>query len=115
MGEGPGYLVTPEKMEELAQYDVIFIGDVGMGAKGLTQEQAKLLKGMVEQQASGIVFLPGYQGKQMELLQSELADLDPRHLPSPTNRKAPPRRPCPRSFSRRKAALPADHAGRHGE
>lgn len=78
MGEGPGYLVKfPEKMEELAQYDVIFIGDVGMGAKGLTQEQAKLLKGMVEQQASGIVFLPGYQGKQMELLQSELADLIP--------------------------------------
>ena len=64
MGEGPGYLVKfPDRMEDLAQYDVIFIGDVGLGPKGLTEEQAALLKGMVKNQASGIVFLPGYQGK----------------------------------------------------
>ncbi|MFR4223095.1 MAG: hypothetical protein ACLT38_05180 [Akkermansia sp.] len=78
MGEGPGYLVKfPDRMEDLAQYDVIFIGDVGLGPKGLTEEQAALLKGMVKNQASGIVFLPGYQGKQMELLKSELGDLMP--------------------------------------
>lgn len=32
---------------------------------------------MVKNQASGIVFLPGYQGRQMELLKSELGDLMP--------------------------------------
>lgn len=102
-------------MEELAQYDVIFIGDVGMGAKGLTQEQAKLLKGMVEQQASGIVFLPGYQGKQMELLQSELADLIPvtflTNKPEGTTQAAP----SPLILTPEGRGLPADHAGRHGE
>lgn len=78
MGEGPGYLVKfPDKMEELAQYDVIFLGDVGIGPKGLTEAQASLLKGLVENQASGIVFLPGYQGKQMDFLNSDLADLLP--------------------------------------
>lgn len=78
MGEGPGYLLKfPDRMEDLAQYDVIFIGDVGLGPKGLTSEQAALLKGMVKNQASGIVFLPGYQGRQMELLKSELGDLMP--------------------------------------
>ena len=78
MGEGPGYLVKfPDRMEDLARYDVIFIGDVGLGSKGLTEEQASLLKGMVKNQASGIVFLPGYQGRQMELLKSELGDLMP--------------------------------------
>lgn len=78
MGEGPGYLVKfPEKMEELAKYDVIFVGDVGLGAKGLSEQQATLLKGLVENQASGIVFLPGYQGRQMELLKSDLGALIP--------------------------------------
>lgn len=49
MGEGPGYLVKfPDRMEDLARYDVIFIGDVGLGSKGLTEEQASLLKGMVK-------------------------------------------------------------------
>ena len=50
---------------------------MGLGSKGLTEEQASLLKGMVKNQASGIVFLPGYQGRQMELLKSELGDLMP--------------------------------------
>lgn len=86
-----------------------------MGAKGLTQEQAKLLKGMVEQQASGIVFLPGYQGKQMELLQSELADLIPvtflTNKPEGTTQAAP----VPAHSHAGRPRLPADHAGRHGE
>ncbi len=78
MGEGPGYLLKfPEKPEQLASYDVIFIGDVGLGSKGLTNEQATMLKGMVENQASGIVFLPGHQGRLLELLNSDLADLLP--------------------------------------
>ncbi len=78
IGEGPGYLVKfPSTIQELSKYDVFFIGDVGVGPKGLTEEQAELIRGMVEKQASGIVFLPGYQGKQKELLNTKLGDLLP--------------------------------------
>lgn len=78
IGEGPGYLLQfPDKMEELVQYDVIFIGDVGLGVKGLTEEQVVQIKGLVKNHAAGIVFLPGYQGKQLELLKSELGDMFP--------------------------------------
>ncbi len=78
MGEGPGYLLKfPTSLQELSKYDVFFIGDVGVGPKGLSPEQAELIKGMVEKQASGIVFLPGYQGKQQELLGTKLGELLP--------------------------------------
>lgn len=78
IGEGPGYITKfPDRLEDLAQYDVIFLGDVGMGPKGLTEAQADLLKGLVQNRASGIVFLPGVLGKQNELLKSSLADLMP--------------------------------------
>lgn len=77
-GEGPGYLTKfPDSLEELSQYDVVFIGDIGLGSKGLSLHQASLLKGLVANQASGIVFLPGYQGNQLQLLESDLTDLIP--------------------------------------
>lgn len=80
-GDGPGYIQEfPEKLEDLQKYDVVFIGDVGIsssGNDGLTIEQAELLKGLVENQASGIVFIPGAQGNQFSLAQSALADLIP--------------------------------------
>jgi hypothetical protein len=87
-GDGPGYIQKfPEKLEDLQKYDVVFIGDIGiskMGDDGLTLKQAELLKGLVENQASGIVFIPGPQGNQFSLLQSPLGDLipvvlDPKH------------------------------------
>jgi hypothetical protein len=49
----------PEQLDELAEYDVVFVGDVGVEDKQLTTEQCRLLKGLVEQQASGLVFIPG--------------------------------------------------------
>lgn len=67
----------PEKIEDLAKFDVIFIGDVGVAADQLTQEQCTLLRGLVENQASGIVFLPGPQGNQFSLLETDLSDLIP--------------------------------------
>ncbi len=77
-GDGPDYIQEfPEKLEDLQKYDVVFIGDVGIDEKGLTVEQADLLKGLVENQASGIVFIPGPTGKQFSLAQSELNDLIP--------------------------------------
>ena len=79
MGGGKNYLKAfPETRDQLTQYDVVFVGDVGI--EQLTLEQCKELKGLVEQQASGLVFLPGFSGRQATLAQSELADLLPVEL-----------------------------------
>ncbi|MBT8035912.1 MAG: hypothetical protein KJO21_00065 [Verrucomicrobiae bacterium] len=78
VGDGPGYIQNfPEKLEDLQKYDVIFLGDVGIGEGGLSMEQAELLKGLVEKQASGIVFIPGAQGNQFSLANTPLGDLIP--------------------------------------
>ncbi len=78
MGEGPGYRTEfPSKRDELQGYDVIFLGDVGIGGGMLTKENAEMIKGLVEQQASGLVFLPGALGHQKSLADSALADLIP--------------------------------------
>ncbi len=80
-GDGPGYIQKfPEHLEDLQKYDVVFIGDVGLsqtGDDGITPKQATLLKGLVENQASGIVFIPGSKGNIFTLLQTDLADLIP--------------------------------------
>ena len=77
-GDGPDYIKAfPEKLEDLQKYDVVFVGDVGIGEGGLTVDQANLIKGLVENQASGVVFIPGPQGNQFGLAKSELADLIP--------------------------------------
>ena len=67
----------PRGLDELAPYDVVFLGDVGVGDGQLTEEQCTWLKGMVEHQASGIVFMPGWQGRQFSLLDTELNELYP--------------------------------------
>jgi len=67
----------PNEIEELAKYDVVFLGDVGIGDNQLTTEQCRLLKGLVQQQASGLIFMPGWQGRQLSLVDSPLADLIP--------------------------------------
>ncbi|GIW88317.1 MAG: membrane protein [Isosphaeraceae bacterium] len=67
----------PEGLEELSTYDVVFLGDVGVEPGQLTAEQCRLLRGLVEYQASGLVFLPGWQGRQMTLLETALGDLYP--------------------------------------
>jgi len=77
-GGGPHYISSfPSKPEDLAPYDVIFIGDVGIGNNQLTKEQCTLIRGLVENQASGVVFLPGSKGNQFSLLDTDLADLMP--------------------------------------
>jgi hypothetical protein len=78
MGEGAGYLGEfPPKREDLQAYDVIFLGDVGLGNGMLTAENASMMRGLVEQQASGLVFLPGPLGRQKTLSESALVDLLP--------------------------------------
>ncbi len=77
-GDGRDYIQEfPSKIEELAKYDVIFLGDVGVVPGQLTQEQCTLIRGLVENQASGVVFLPGSQGNQFTLLDTDLSDLIP--------------------------------------
>jgi hypothetical protein len=78
MGEGVGYLKEfPAKREDLQSYDVVFLGDVGIGSGMLTPENATMLKGLIEQQASGLVFLPGALGRGKSFADSALADLLP--------------------------------------
>lgn len=67
----------PAGLDELSKFDVVFLGDVGIEDSQLTEEQCRLLKGLVEHQASGLVFMPGMQGRQFSLLETELADLFP--------------------------------------
>lgn len=77
-GDGTDYIQAfPEKLEDLSTYDVIFIGDVGVEKGQLTKEQCALIRGLVENQASGVVFLPGPQGNQFSLLDTDLSDLIP--------------------------------------
>ena len=67
-GSGLNYISKfPETREQLAKYDVVFLGDVGMGDGELTEEQCQLIRGLVERQGSGLVFMPGPRGRQLEL------------------------------------------------
>ena len=61
----------------MSEFDVVFLGDVGLGDGQLTAEQCAWLKGLVEHQASGVVFMPGWQGRQFSLLDTDLSELYP--------------------------------------
>ena len=67
----------PSGLDELSHYDVVFLGDVGVGPGQLTDEDCRLLKGLVEYQASGLVFMPGWRGEQASLAGTALDDLCP--------------------------------------
>ena len=67
----------PAGLDELSKFDVVFLGDVGLDDGQLTAEQCRLLKGIVEHQASGLVFMPGLQGRQFSLQETALGDLNP--------------------------------------
>jgi hypothetical protein len=67
----------PNTLEALAKYDVVFLGDVGLENNQLTLDECRMLRGLVEYQASGLVFLPGMQGRQFTLLDTPLKDLYP--------------------------------------
>ena len=67
----------PGSLDELSAFDVVFLGDVGLTNGQLTAEDCRLLKGLVEYQASGLVFMPGWLGHEMSLIDSPLDDLLP--------------------------------------
>jgi hypothetical protein len=77
-GGGRHYLSAfPGTKDLMSHYDVIFLGDIGIGENELTEKDAELIKGLVEQQSSGLVFLPGRRGRQLTFLKSPLKDLLP--------------------------------------
>ena len=77
-GGGRDYLSSfPGSREMLSRYDVIFLGDVGIGEDQLSESDAELIKGLVEQQGSGLVFMPGRRGNHLSLMNSELNELMP--------------------------------------
>jgi hypothetical protein len=67
----------PSGLDELSKYDVVFLGDVGVAPDQLNEEDCRLLKGLVEYQASGLVFLPGWRGEQVSLVGTALEELCP--------------------------------------
>src|SRR4029077_2446079 len=77
-GGGRHYLsAVPVTKELMSRYDVIFLGDIGIGENELTEKDAELIKGLVEQQSSGLVFLPGRRGRHLTFFKSPLKDLLP--------------------------------------
>ena len=77
-GGGRNYLPTfPGTREAISRYDVIFLGDVGIGEGELSEADAELIRGLVEQQSSGLIFLPGSRGRQLSFSNSALKDLIP--------------------------------------
>ncbi|HEX7862436.1 MAG TPA: VWA domain-containing protein [Verrucomicrobiae bacterium] len=77
-GGGRDYLPAfPNTREAISRYDVIFIGDVGLAEGELSEAHCELIRGLVEQQSSGLIFLPGSRGRQLTLADSPLKDLLP--------------------------------------
>ena len=77
VGGGRRYIKRFPTPNELSRYDVVFLGDVGVGEKQLTVEQTRDLRQLVSAQASGLVFMPGRTGMHASLLSGPLADLYP--------------------------------------
>ena len=77
-GGGRNYLPAfPATREAISRYDVIFLGDVGIGQGELSEPDVELIKGLVEQQSSGLIFLPGPRGRELTFTNSALKDLIP--------------------------------------
>ncbi len=87
VGGGRGYINSFPTTNALNRYDVVFLGDVGIGQEqnyaerddlsSLTYQQAQDLRQLVSAQASGLVFMPGRTGMHDSLMSSPLADLYP--------------------------------------
>ncbi|HTG45321.1 MAG TPA: hypothetical protein VK633_12390, partial [Verrucomicrobiae bacterium] len=77
-GGGRNYLASfPATREAISRYDVIFLGDVGVGDGELSEADTELIRGLVEQQSSGLIFLPGRRGREITLQNSPLKELMP--------------------------------------
>lgn len=81
VGGGRDYLPgIPKTKEVLSKFDVVFLGDVGLNDGELTPLDMENLRGLVEQQGSGLVFLPGRRGRIFSMLPTALGGLIPVEL-----------------------------------
>ncbi len=109
--EGVDYIQKfPDTLEELSKFDVVFLGDVGVGPDQLTAEQCTRIRGLVENQASGVVFLPGPLGNQATLTDSDLSDLIPVTLDDKNKTGFPESLATPAESHYRRPRFPSDHA-----
>ncbi len=88
-GDGNNYLNgfpalsrTPEQKlvvgpVSLPDFDVIFLGDVGLGPGGISDEQARHIKNLVEHHSAGLVFMPGQLGYQISFYRWKTHDVQP--------------------------------------
>jgi hypothetical protein len=77
LGAGKDYPSGFPKDEQLAKYDVIFVGDVGTDPGQLTPEECDSLMKTVRDQATGLVFMPGFHGYEASLQTTSLGELYP--------------------------------------
>lgn len=77
VGGGRGYLEEFPEDKDLFKYDVVFLGDVGLDADQLSLTNCESLRQLVRSHAGGLVFMPGFRGRQQSLLTTELGDLLP--------------------------------------
>ncbi|MEZ6127182.1 MAG: hypothetical protein R3C59_00705 [Planctomycetaceae bacterium] len=77
VGGGRGYLEEFPSEQQLFDYDVVFLGDVGVEAGQLNLENCSHIRQLVRSHAGGLVFLPGFRGKQATMLTTELEELYP--------------------------------------
>ncbi len=77
VGGGRNYLDEFPSDQELFDYDVVFLGDVGVESNQLSVENCEHLRQLVRSHAGGLVFLPGFRGRQSTLLTTELEELYP--------------------------------------
>ena len=76
-GGGVGYLKKFPNKKELAFYDVIFLGDIGLGKGELSSDDIKNIAGVVKYLGTGLVLMPGYQGRQYSFANTPIEDLNP--------------------------------------
>lgn len=77
VGEGKGYLKVFPPDEDLVDYDVVLLGDVGVTDGQLTPAEAERIAKLVRNQASGLIFLPGLRGNQQTFKETPLEELYP--------------------------------------
>jgi hypothetical protein len=76
--QGPGYLSAfPVSRDAWSSYDVVFLGDVGLGQDELNLDAVRNLELLVREQGSGLVFLPGPRGGHLRLKNTPLESLMP--------------------------------------
>lgn len=77
LGGGAGYLEKFPTQSEFLKYEVIFLGDVGVETPGFTPEVRKNIARAVSSFGTGLIFLPGREGHQHSLVDTELEPLLP--------------------------------------